>query len=69
MGLVVKSAVNGVKSLARVLVRAVQLAALLSVVAGLYLGYRSRDMVFELNTLAIGAGVFYLAAYIQRRWL
>lgn len=58
-----------VKSLFGALVRAVQLVALLSVVAGLYLGYRSRDMRFELNTLAIGAGVFYLAAYIQRRWL
>lgn len=58
-----------VKSLLGALVRAVQLVALLSVVAGLYLGYRSRDMSFELNTLAIGAGVFYLAAYIRRRWL
>ena len=57
------------KSLLGALIRAVQLVALLSVVAGLYLGYRNRDMGFELNTLAIGAGLFYLAAYIQRRWL
>ena len=58
-----------VKSLFGALIRAVQLVALLSVVGGLYLGYRNRDMGFELNTLAIGAGLFYLAAYIQRRWL
>ncbi|MCH7520377.1 MAG: hypothetical protein IIB42_01580 [Candidatus Marinimicrobia bacterium] len=57
------------KSLFGALIRAVQLVALLSVVGGLYLGYRNRDMGFELNTLAIGAGLFYLAAYIQRRWL
>ncbi len=65
----VEPAADRVNSLLRVLVRAVQLVALFSVVAGLYLGYKSRDMVFELNTLAIGAGVFYLATYIQRRWL
>lgn len=65
----VESAADEVKSLFGALIRAVQLVALLSVVGGLYLGYRNRDMGFELNTLAIGAGLFYLAAYIQRRWL
>ena len=67
--MVVESAADEVKNLFGALIRAVQLVALLSVVGGLYLGYRNRDMGFELNTLAIGAGLFYLAAYIQRRWL
>ena len=57
------------KSLFGALIRAVQLVALLAVVGGLYLGYRNRAVGVDLNTLAIGAGLFYLAAYIQRRWL
>ena len=51
------------------LVRSVQLVALLSVLTGLYLGLKNRDMGFELTTLAVGGGLFYLAAYLQRRWL
>ena len=65
----VEPAGGRVKNLLGALIRGVQLVALFSVVAGLYLGYRNRDMNFELSTLAIGAGLFYLAAYLQRRWL
>ncbi len=56
------------KSLLLVLVRSLQLVAMLSVLSGLYVGLKHRDMGFELITLAVGAGIFYLAAYVQRRW-
>lgn len=48
-------------SLLVAIMRAVQFLALISVPIGLYVGNRNRDMTFELMTLAIGAGVFYLA--------
>ena len=51
------------------LVRAIQLLAMFSVLGGLYIGYINRDMNFELATLGIGAGLFYLSAALQRRWM
>ena len=51
------------------MVRSLQLLALLSVLSGLYTGIKHRDMGLELTALAIGAAFFYLAAYVQRRWV
>ena len=52
-----------------VLLRALQLLALLSVMTGLYVGYINRDMYFELMTLGIGAAAFYLIMVVQQKWL
>lgn len=51
------------------MVRSLQVLALLSVLSGLYSGVKHRDMGLELASLAIGAALFYLAAYVQRRWV
>ncbi len=51
------------------LVRSLQLVALLSVLSGLYAGIRHRDVASELAALAAGGALFYLAAYVQRRWV
>ena len=52
-----------------VMLRALQLLAMLSVVTGLYVGYVNRDMNFELMTLIRGAAVFYLLMVVQQKWL
>lgn len=57
------------RNLLRALVRAIQLLALFSVLGGLYIGWANRDMNFELATLGIGAGLFYLSVAIQSRWM
>ena len=51
------------------MVRSLQVLALLSVLSGLYTGIKHRDMGLELASLAIGGALFYLAAYVQRRWV
>ena len=48
------------------LVKAIQILALVSVPIGLYVGYKNRDMNFELATVAIGAAIFYLASLALR---
>lgn len=57
------------KLVAKVVIRSIQLLALVSVIFGLYIGNLNRDMSFELMTLAVGAGIFYGAAYLQKWWL
>lgn len=44
-----------------VLFRALQVVALGSVLSGLYIGMRDRNLILEIQSLAIGAGIFYLA--------
>ena len=58
-----------VRSLGLAFLRAVQLAAMLSVLGGLYIGYQNRDMTFELMTLGVGAVVFYLTTLLRERWM
>ena len=48
------------------LVKAIQIVALVSVPIGLYVGYKNRDMNFELATVVIGAAIFYLASLALR---
>lgn len=52
-----------------ILLRALQLVAMLSVLTGLYVGYINKDMNFELMTLGIGAAAFYLIMIVQKKWL
>ena len=56
------------RSVMLALVRGIKLLDMLSVLGRLYIGYINRDMNFELATLGIGAGLFYLSVAIQRHW-
>ena len=48
--------------------RSAQVMAMLTVLSGLYLGLRGVEMGVYLTLVAVGAGLFYLAAYLQRKW-
>jgi len=51
-----------------VLFRSLQILALLSVLAGLYIGVRDRNLILEVQALAGGAGLFYVAYWANERW-
>ncbi|MFQ6607270.1 MAG: hypothetical protein ACE5EE_01900 [Fidelibacterota bacterium] len=40
---------------------------MLMVLSGLYFGIRNRDLVLEVQALALGAGMFYTAAWLLKR--
>ncbi len=50
------------------LFRSLQVMALLSVISGLYLGIRDRNLMFEVQSLAVGVTIFYIAHWANERW-
>ncbi|MFQ6616571.1 MAG: hypothetical protein ACE5HZ_07365 [Fidelibacterota bacterium] len=53
---------------AYILLRSVQIMALLGVLSGLFWGIRDRDLALEVEALASGALVFYLAHLGIQKW-
>ena len=51
-----------------VLFRSLQILALLSVLSGLYIGVRDRNLILEVQALAGGAILFYVAYWANERW-
>tara|TARA_B100000315_G_scaffold260870_2_gene326633 strand:+ start:4033 stop:4218 length:186 start_codon:yes stop_codon:yes gene_type:complete len=52
---------TGGSSIKYVILRSLQIMALLSVLSGLYIGIRDRNLMLEVQALAVGGGIFYLA--------
>lgn len=51
-----------------VLFRSLQILALISVLSGLYIGVRDRNLILEVQALAGGAALFYVAYWANERW-
>ncbi|HJL84594.1 MAG TPA: hypothetical protein QGG35_04250 [Candidatus Marinimicrobia bacterium] len=51
-----------------VLFRSLQILALLSVLSGLYIGVRDRNLILEVQALTGGAALFYVAYWANERW-
>ena len=50
------------------LFRSLQVMALLSVISGLYLGIRDRNLMLEVQSLVVGVTIFYIAHWANERW-
>ncbi|MFQ6676244.1 MAG: hypothetical protein ACE5LH_07865 [Fidelibacterota bacterium] len=55
-------------SAAYIVLRSVQIMALLGVLSGLFWGIRDRNLILEIQALASGTLIFYLAHLGIRRW-
>jgi len=40
---------------------------MLMVLSGLYFGIRNRDLILEIEALALGAGLFYTATWLMKK--
>lgn len=51
-----------------IVLRSIQILALLGVLSGLFWGIRDRNLALEVQTLVSGALIFYLAHLGIQRW-
>ena len=49
-----------------ILCRSLQVMAMLMVLSGLYFGIHNRDLILEIEALALGAGLFYAANWLLK---
>ncbi|MDP6396599.1 MAG: hypothetical protein QGI16_07395 [Candidatus Marinimicrobia bacterium] len=49
-----------------ILCRSLQVMAMLMVLSGLYFGIQNRDLILEIEALAIGSALFYAANWLLK---
>ncbi|MEE9167681.1 MAG: hypothetical protein V3U24_09535 [Candidatus Neomarinimicrobiota bacterium] len=52
-----------------VVLRSLQLMALLAVLSGLYYGIRDQNLVLEIEAVASGVALFYMAQWMLKKWV
>jgi hypothetical protein len=50
-----------------ILLRSIQIVSMVIIISGLIWGIRENNVMFELNALIIGAGIFYISNMLLKK--